>query len=306
MNNILITGASGFVGQSVVQSLSKLNKSIFIFSRNKEKSQKISWPKGVTILTKEDVAHYPYDALINLAGAGILDWPWTKKRVQELYNSRIDYSKQLFSLLQSKDKLPNLLINASAVGYYGFQGEKLLVESDKPCQSVASDLCQKWEEAAFNSGCEQVSCLRFGVILGREGGALKRMLTPFKLGLGGPIGSGMQWMSWIHIHDVLRIIEDCLEGKIKAPLINATAPNPLRQHEFANILSHVLRRPCFLTTPNFVLRAIFKEGSKLLTESSRVTSQVLEEQGFEFHFPKCDQALEDLVGQQPSIKIKKS
>lgn len=305
MQNILITGAGGFIGQSLVKYLSKLDYNIIILSRHKQKTLKENWPDKVKIVTKEDVANYDYDAVINLAGAGILDWPWTQKRIKELYDSRVEYSKNLFDLLKKKNKLPSLLINASAVGYYGFQGEKLLDEAAQSDDSIASDLCQKWEQVAFDSGCDQVSCLRFGVVLGAQGGALKRMLPAFKFCLGGPIGSGMQWMSWIHILDVMKIIHARLLGSIVAPIINATAPQPIRQHEFAQSLAASLNRPCFLTTPNFMLKAFFKEGALLLTESSRVKSQVLEDQGFEFSFPQCSQALEDLVGIKPGTYRKK-
>lgn len=292
--SLLVTGSTGFIGRHLIEYFVKKSYKIFVLARKPSQTRKI-FPESVTVLAHDQLCDYQYDALINLAGAGIVDWPWTPGRIDELYRSRIDYSQKLFETLAKGNSLPPLLINASAIGYYGFQGETLLTESSPFSESLVHDLCARWEQVARNSAIEQVSCLRFSMVLGKNGGALSRLLPAFKLGLGGRIGDGAQWLSWVHIQDVIAIIEGRLLGRHCHEVINICAPHPLTQGQFAKTLAQLLNRPCFVTTPKWLLRLALGQGSQLLTESCRAVSSNLQEDGYKFCFETCEGALGNIL-----------
>lgn len=295
MRKILIAGGTGFVGRYLSAFLKERGYGVTVLSRQASLKRGVKLPDKVELVTLEQLPSLSFDCVVNLAGAGILDRPWTKNRMTELFDSRVKYSRTLFDKFNECSNKPSLLINASAIGYYGFWEDQHLDEDSDFREGVVHQLCHQWEQVAHASGIENVSVLRFGVVLGRGGGALSRMLLPFKLGLGGPIGDGQQWMSWIHINDVVEVILKIIEGEIKPQTLNLTAPNPIRQKDFAKALAQTLNRPCFFPTPRFVLKLVFAGGADLLTKSQRVNSKVLRDIGYEFKFENVDEALREVI-----------
>lgn len=295
MSKILIVGGTGFIGKYLSSFLKNKGYEVKILSRDPSSKKNQTLSASFEIIGFEDLALSSFSCVINLAGAGILDRPWTKKRIKELFDSRVQFSQNLFDKIKSSPNQPSLLINASAIGYYGFWEDQILNESSPFRDCLAHQLCHQWEQSAYASGIEDVSILRFGIVLGRSGGALSRMLPAFKLGLGGPIGHGEQWVSWIHVNDVLQVILKIIEGEIKPQTLNLTAPTPLRQKDFAKTLAKVLYRPSFLPTPAWALKIIFAEGADLLTKGQRVRSKILEDLDYQFEFDDLSKALKEVI-----------
>jgi uncharacterized protein (TIGR01777 family) len=246
----------------------------------------------------------PVDAVINLAGARSLGLPWTAARRQSLMDSRVGLTRQLEAWMAGRSSRPRCLLSASAIGYYGIQrpGDDTPLAEDAPAQPVfMSQLCQQWEQAAAAAvplGV-RVALLRFGLVLGR-GGALPMLLLPVRLGLGGPLAGGAQWLSWVHIDDLLRALGhawNALEaGGVDAPAVyNVTAPQAVRQGEFSKIAATVLRRPSLLPTPGWPVRLLMGEQADLLLEGQRVAPARLLREGFDFRYPQLQQALQALA-----------
>lgn len=294
MKSILITGGTGFIGQALVSQFLSCGYKVSILSRSSQKVDKIFGAK-VSPVSMDNISGKQFDVVINLAGAGILDKPWTQSRIQEIFDSRVAYSVRLFQALSQCEVKPQLLLNASAIGYYGFWQDEWLDEDSSFHDGTVHQLCSSWEQVARSSQIEKVCCLRFGVVLGKGGGALQRMLLPFKLGLGGPIASGQQWFSWIHKNDVINIIDKIIKEEFFFETLNLTSPHPVRQSEFAKTFAKVLHRPAFIKTPQWALNLVFREGADLLTKSQRVRSSKLEGVGYEFIYGNLKDALEEVV-----------
>jgi uncharacterized protein (TIGR01777 family) len=252
--------------------------------------------KGVALL--EELGQEPIDAVVNLAGAPIADRPWTRGRKALLWSSRITLTETLVAWLESRDQRPSVLVSGSAVGWYGDGGERELTEDSPPVsEDFASHLCIAWEETAQRAQALgiRVVLVRTGLVLAAEGGFLSRLLLPFKLALGGPIGNGRQWMPWIHIKDQIALIDFLVHENAASGPYNACAPHPVRNADFARTLGSVLHRPAFMPMPAFVLRVLLGEMSGLLLGGQRAMPAKLLAAGFTFQFTDLRAALDDVA-----------
>ncbi|MGD8561612.1 MAG: TIGR01777 family oxidoreductase [Desulfarculaceae bacterium] len=301
--DIFITGGSGFVGQTLVPRLAHAGHSITILTRNTD-THPDHLAKGVGVCLGDPSQPGPWQkeaaqhqALINLAGASIFG-RWTEEYKEKIRSSRLDTTRNLVKAIEDCQEVEKpVLISASAVGYYGFHGDEELDESAGPGADFLARLCQDWEAEALKareSGA-RVVCTRFGIILGPKGGALGQMLPQFKLGLGGRLGSGRQWLSWIHIEDLAEAILFCLEWRQSPAAVNFTAPHPVTNRELTRSLARVLRRPAFLPAPALAVRLVLGEFGSVLLKGQRVLPRALTQAGFSFRFPALDQALENLL-----------
>lgn len=295
---ILITGGTGFIGKKLCHFLQDKKHELTVLSRKPEKVHSLCGNSVQAISNIDQLkTSDSFDAIINLAGEGIADARWTESRKQILLDSRINTTKQLVSYIERAKKKPEVLISGSAIGYYGNRGSIKLNEESHPHEEFAHELCEKWEAAALvaeKSGV-RVCIIRTGLVIGKDGGFLKRMLLPFKFGLGGPLGDGNQWMSWIHLTDFIAIIDKLLESVVLQGVFNATAPEPVTNTEFTQTLGKVLYRPAFLPVPAFILKILLGEMSELLLGSQRVLPVRLNKAGFEFKFKTLEQALKDVL-----------
>lgn len=295
---ILLTGATGFIGSALTRKLLVDGHDIYCWVRN--------LPGAVSILDKqvkcfeklEKIQDTDIDAIINLAGEPIADKRWTDSRKQVLLDSRVKTTRELVEFFTGKKKPPSVVLSGSAVGYYGSQGSQLpLDESSEAVDGFSHTLCDDWELAAleFSSKDTRVCLLRTGVVLGKGGGALKKLLPPFRLGLGGPIGNGQQVMSWIHIHDWINACIFLLSRKELSGPFNLVSPNPVINETFTRELARVVHRPAFFRVPCFLLKMLLGEASELLCQGQRVVPKKLLFAGFKFKFTHIDQALTDVV-----------
>ncbi len=237
------------------------------------------------------------DAIVNLAGENIMGRRWNEKHKKNIVQSRLISTRALVNAMYHTKNKPPVFVSASAIGYYGFTGDELITEESKPGTDFLAILTQKWEREAVDAeyfGVRRVS-LRIGIVLDKSGGALAKMLTPFKFFAGGPLGSGNQWFSWIHIDDLVNFILFALDNNYVQGSFNLTAPNPVRMKEFAKTLGKVLRRPSFFNVPGFVLKLVLGEGAEYLLHGSKVIPVKTLATGFKFNFTKLDEALTDIL-----------
>lgn len=294
---ILIAGGTGFMGVPLVRSLLARGDTITLLTRNVEKAKGL-FDGQVNLIGSLQGAVIDVDAVINLVGEPIIDKRWTDRRKQALRASRIETTNDIIQWISRAQRCPDVLINGSAIGYYGNYPETMLLnETAKPRACFSSDLCVDWEAAAREAQClgVRVCLLRTGIVLAPHGGALKRMLLPFKFGLGGPIATGKQGFSWIHLDDMVNAIVYLLDHpSIKGP-VNAVAPKPVSNGMFAKALASVLKRPAFLPMPSAVVKLLFGEASELLVEGQLVTPKKLLDHGFRFQHGELRHALNDLI-----------
>lgn len=300
--HILLTGGSGLIGRALCRHWLAAGHRLTVWSRTPERIPALcgSAVRGIAELRELD-QDVP-DAVVNLAGAPIADRPWTRKRKALLWASRIQLTEQLLVWLEVLPQRPQVLLSGSAVGWYGDGGERELDEQHSPVsEDFASQLCGAWEETALRAEALglRVVLLRTGLVMAADGGFLQRLLPPFRLGLGGPIGSGRQWMPWIHLQDEIALIDFLLHHPQARGPYNACAPQPVRNKAFAQALGHVLHRPAFLPLPGLLLRVGLGELSVLLLGGQRAVPRRLLEAGFRFSFADLDSALDDLLG--PSL-----
>jgi uncharacterized protein (TIGR01777 family) len=296
---ILITGSSGLVGRALVESLHRDGHAIGRLLRPQSPREASDGGHGIAMrwnpATGElDDAAAGADAVVNLAGASVASGRWTEERKNQLRSSRIDSTRKLIGALAKLKPMPRIFISASAVGYYGDRGDEELTETSVPGRGFLADLCRKWESEATRAESlgMRVAGMRFGTILAGHGGALQRMLPPFKLGAGGRLGSGNQWMSWISLADVLGAVRYMLENQSARGPVNAVAPRPVRNHDLTAALARVLHRPAILPVPAFALRMAFGEmADALLLTSQRVLPQKLQTLGYRFAHPELPAAL---------------
>lgn len=293
--NLLITGATGLIGSHLMVSLTERYK-ITAYTRNVAAAESAL---GSHIHYISDLATLSdlnsFEVVINLAGEPIVDKRWTPEQKDVIQQSRWQTTATLVQLIEASDNPPNLLISGSAIGYYGRQGETAISEDfEEVHDEFSHHLCKRWEDIALSaqSAKTRVCILRTGVVLSRHGGALDKMLTPFKLGLGGPIANGAQYLSWIHIKDMQDGIIFLLDNKQTQGIYNFTAPNPVTSAQFAKTLGSVLKRPTPFSTPEFVLRMLMGEAADLLVYGQNVVPNRLLEAGFTFNYTKLDKALQ--------------
>lgn len=298
---VLVTGATGFVGQLLVRALLADGHQVTALTRPPKRAAFLFDGAVRCVADLQDLAkNQPIDVVINLAGARILGWRWGRKRQAVLRASRIGVTEQLAKWVAAADYKPRLLLSASAIGYYGVQkaGDAQKLEENAPSQAIfMSQLCQDWELAAEKVGAQQVVRMRFGLILGQQG-SLPMMLLPIKCGFGGRLGRGTQWLSWIHVQDVLRAMAFlCQESQTQniSGAYNFTAPDSVNQLQFSQVAATVLHRPCMMPTPAFPVRLLLGEQADILLEGQRVVPMRLQQQGFAFAFPTLPSALQDLL-----------
>lgn len=293
---ILITGGTGLIGLAFIQ---KFNQHQFtILTRTAKKSEKIL-PKSVNLIeTLEELANLDeFDAVINLAGEAIIGKRWSKSQKQIICDSRWNTTKQLVELFACSQHPPEVFLSGSAIGIYSNRADEILTENSViTAKDFPAELCLKWEKIAEKaSPFTRVIQLRTGIVLSTAGGALAKMLLPFKYCIGGKIGNGQQYMSWIHYQDQINAMHYLLTEKNISGVVNLTAPEPEPNSIFSKTLAKKLKRPAILPAPKKILQYILGESSCLLLDSQRVKPQKLLESSFKFKFKNLDKALEDLL-----------
>ncbi len=290
---VLITGGTGFVGSALSHKLVERGDELTVLTRNVATAQRRVGVPITPVESAVDADLATTDAVVNLAGLPIADRRWTVKRKQALYASRVDLTNQLIDALAEQKHRPKVLVSASAIGYYGDGGDRVLDERSRPHPEFSHELCAAWEAAAMRAeglGI-RVCIIRIGLVMGPNGGMLKRLLPVFKLGAGGRLGSGQQWMSWVSLQDLVRAIEYLLDHDTLQGVFNATAPNPVRNNEFTDELAQVLKRPSVLPVPAPILTLALGEMSQLMLTGQRVIPQRLQRAGFEFSHSTLREAL---------------
>ncbi|WDS35546.1 TIGR01777 family oxidoreductase [Pseudoxanthomonas sp.] len=294
----LITGGSGFIGQALCPALLAGGWQVTVVSRDIQAAAR-KLPGAVRVLADVEGAHSA-DAVINLAGAPLAGRRWNDAYKQTLRESRLRTTEDLLAWMETLRVRPAVLVSGSAIGYYGPCDDTPLAESAPAGSDFGAQLAADWEAAALPArelGVRTV-LLRTGVVLGGGGGALQQLLTPYRMGLGGPIGDGNQWFSWIHLDDIVRLILWLLDQATLHGPVNGTAPTPVRQKDFATALGRALHRPALLPTPGFALKAAFGEMGQMLIDGQRVIPARAQGQGFQFLYPDIDNALDQIVGDQ--------
>lgn len=304
--HVLVTGGTGFIGHSLVPALAGQGLRVSVLTRRDRLPDALQGEQVRAVRSLAGIPDSePVDAVINLAGARILGMRWTDARQRELLASRVGLTRDLVAWMAARSSKPGCLLSASAIGYYGVQpqGDDTPLTEDSPPQPVfMSRLCAQWEQAAAAAvplGVP-VAILRFAVVLG-HGGALPMLLLPVRLGLSGRLGTGRQWLSWVHIDDLLRAMAHAWQALAREPggaprVYNVAAPGAVRQAEFTRIAAAVLRRPSFMPTPGWPVRLLLGEQSDLLLEGQRVVPARLQREGFAFRYPQLRPALEQLAG----------
>lgn len=320
--NILISGGSGFLGsafsEALIKRYQKDHKEVQVTWLTRDSSQ--THPVDIKMITYDELAksNQSFDVILNLAGAGIADNRWSDERKEQLLASRVKPTEALLAFMARSSTKPKLLVSGSAIGWYGVQGDKPLTESSGFNTDFSHKLCDAWEQLALKATDYgvPVAIVRTGVVIHPEGGMVSKLLTPFKMGVGGQLADGKQIMSWISREDWVRaaifIIEQHLSGQQQAHLnntgnilktandtpavvYNLTAPNSVPNHTFTKTLGAWLHRPTFFTLPTFLLKLMFGEMSTLLIDGQKVLPQALLDAGFEFKQPTLKQALEQQV-----------
>ena len=292
--NILITGGTGFIGSTITKFFLQQNNYITILSRGRSKVLK---PVRVIESINQINTNEKINIIINLAGSSI-NKKWNKTYKEILISSRVEVTKSLITLIKALKEKPDLLISASAIGYYGTQNNKYLDETSSYIDDFTHELCNLWElEAQKAQELGVRTCItRLGVVLGKNGGALEKILPLFKLGLGGNIGSGKQFFSWIHLDDVIGIFNFLISNKEQKGIYNLTSPSPTTNSQFTKALSRTLKRPDFFTVPSFLIKMVFGEmGDKLLLNGSAVYPKKLLDNGYEFKFKTIESALKNIT-----------
>ena len=294
--HILLTGGTGLIGRQLCRHWLARGHRVTVWSRQPETVAQVCGAQVLGVGRLQEVIG-TVDAVVNLAGAPLADRPWTHKRKALLWSSRINLTETLLAWMESLEQKPAVLISGSAVGWYGDGGERELTEASGPVQDdFPSQLCIAWEETAQRAEAMgvRVVLVRTGLVLAAEGGFLSRLLLPFKLALGGPIGNGRQWMPWVHIKDQIALIDFLLHKEDASGPYNACAPHPVRNREFAKTLGQVLHRPAFMPMPAFALKVGLGELSGLLLGGQKALPERLLVAGFTFQFTELRAALDDL------------
>jgi uncharacterized protein len=293
----LITGATGFVGKALVARLSSDGVALRIWARNTERA-KSSYPQAEIVAADRDPAALDraidgVDVIYNLAGEPVIGPRWTEERRRALEDSRVGVTRDLVAAIARAQKRPSALVSTSAVGYYGDRGDEPLDEASAPAGDFLAKLCAAWEEAAL--GAEKlgvrVVIVRIGIVLGEGGGALAQMITPFKLGVGGKLGSGKQWMPWIHLDDLIALFATAgRDDRYRGPF-NGTGPSPVINFDFTKTLGKVLHRPTIAPVPKLALSVMFGEAANVLLGSQNARPKKALGLGFDFRFSELEPAL---------------
>ena len=295
---ILLTGGTGLIGQALCQHWQRQGHELWVWSRDPHKVQRLcSGARSVQRLGDLDPAQ-PFDAVVNLAGAPIADRPWTAARRALLWRSRVELTRQLVDWIGQQSTAPRVLLSASAIGWYGDQGDALLTEASPPGGAdFGSTLCIAWEQEAERASTHgvRVACLRIAPVLAPQGGMLARLLLPFRVGLGGRLGSGQQWMPWIHLDDLVGLFDHLLRSNDAQGAFNACAPEAVRNSDFTRALGQALHRPTLLPAPAWALRLALGEMSVLLLGGQHLQPQRTQASGFRWRYPRLESALAALL-----------
>jgi uncharacterized protein len=302
MKKVIIAGGSGFLGTHLTQKLKSKSYIVSIVSRNPDKARE-SLPIADEFLYWDGKSLGEWTnalenshAIINLTGASIAGHRWSDKYKKIIIESRIKPTKILAEAILKSDNPPKVFISNSAVGIYGSRGDEILSEESALGNDFLARLCNEWEKEALKAkSTTRVITPRIGVVLDKNGGALKKMLTPYKFFIGGPIGSGKQWMPWIHIEDLIDMFIWAIENQNVEGALNFVSPNPVIMNEFAKTLAKVLNRPSFFKVPSFIIKAIFGESASVILGSSRVISDKTTQLGYKFKFDRLELAFRDIL-----------
>jgi uncharacterized protein (TIGR01777 family) len=293
----LITGGTGLIGQALIERLSQQDASITVLTRNIKKARKL-FNSNITLINSlsiYDIEHC--DVVINLAGEAIADKRWSQSQKNKICKSRWNITLQIKDFIKKSKHPPHLFMSGSAIGIYGRQGDHV-IDEEYPSfnKEFTHDVCAKWEAISLSASSDitRVAVLRTGIVLSNKGGALDKMYLPFKMGGGGKIGNGKQFMSWIHIEDMINGILHIINDKQLKGAVNLTAPYAVTNRIFSETLAKQLKRPCFCTIPEWVLKLLLGEMSDLILYGQNVVPKKLLDSGFTFAYPKINQAFEHL------------
>ena len=300
----LLTGGTGFVGKNLIRRL----RGVTVVSRNPKAAKQrlhdaglsdnlegvIRWDNGLNPEDFEKVS--PVDSVVNLMGESIAEGRWTAAKKAKIRSSRVDGTKSLVNSLIQSGNLPRVFISASAIGFYGDTGERIIEEDAPAGRGFLPDVCREWESATapLEELGVRIIHLRIGIVLGPNGGAIKKLVPLFRTGLGGPLGNGKQWMAWIHVLDLVSMIQWLIEQPVSGA-VNATAPNPVRNLEFTKALGQAVSRPAFLPAPQFAVKLALGEFADSLFDSSRIVPGVALSHGFQFQFADIQSALKNAI-----------
>ncbi len=302
-HTVLVTGATGFIGHHLVRALLHRGDKVIVFTRTPETADDLFGPHVEIVTTFDDIpASQPLDAVIALAGAPILGLPWTKARRKVLLDSRVETTKALNDFLLTRYQRPDVLLAASAIGFYGLHDDRVLTEADGPQDIFQSELCRAREAAADDAKTLgiRVCNLRFGVVLGADGGALPRLAMPHRFALGATLGNGRQYVSWIHIEDAVAAMLSLIEDKQAEGPFNLTTPEPVTNRDFNKMIGAVMRRPVWLRIPASPARLVMGQMAQILFDGQRVVPNRLARRGFTFKHLSLRSALEDLLLPAPA------
>jgi hypothetical protein len=299
---IAVFGGTGFVGSRLVEKLHSQNDHVLIFTRNAQKANRqfsgmeiVSYNPLESGSWQEKIAGC--DAVINLAGQPIADSKWTPDYKQKILQSRELGTRKIVEAIKNSSQKPKVLINASAIGFYGTSETAIFDENSPSGNDFLAQVCQKWESEAeeVKSVGVRLVILRIGIVLGKEGGALAKMLTPFQLFAGGPLGTGNQWFSWIHRDDLVNLFLTALKQENMSGKFNATSPNPVRMNELCKTLGQVMNRPSWLPVPGFALQLLLGEGAQIVLEGQQVLPKETQAFGFQYQYPDLKSALTEIL-----------
>ena len=306
---LLLTGCTGFIGRELIPLLIKEGHSLTVISRQtKGRLNTIVNDSSIKLIQMNPAESSSWDkeeiqnslksceGVINLAGEPIAEKRWTTDHCKEITNSRIETTKNLIKNLRNLRKPPKVLINASAIGFYGSHSQTEFTEENIQGDDFLANLCKEWEFTAKNKPrATRLLIVRIGIVLAKDGGALGKMLPIFRAGLGGPIGDGKQWMSWIHRTDLCKLINESVKNSAWSGVINGVAPNPVRMNEFSNSLGQILGRPSLLAVPGPILKLILGDGARVVLEGQNVQAQRLNKLKFKFSFPTINDAFQAIL-----------
>ena len=306
MKKIVVTGATGYLGKKIAAKLIERGDEIYILTRSPENAKKmIPHAKNFIEWNPNSNSWYAFledkDAVINLAGENVMAHRWNNNHKQKILSSRIDTTRSLIAAFESIKHKPKVFVSASAIGYYGNR-EKLVDENSEPGQDFLAQVVAQWENETKKTdflSLRRVN-IRIGIVLDKEEGALAKMIFPFKFFIGGLLGSGTQWFSWVHVDDVVGIFLYAVDNELVNGILNAVSPNPVRMNEFCKTLGKVMKRPVLFKVPAIALKIIFGEAAQVILEGAKVYPNRTLETGYRFQYENIESALKIFFPQTPN------